>query len=116
MLFIDAKKMSPLTKHARGCFSGMIHRRNFLSIAAVLSAASLVMFAPTNVTLAQQLSSKATVKISELRGVVKQYVDHLSQLSKEYTGVEFSQEEKNQMIADTIFAMQAERFYTYIDP
>ena len=67
-------------------------------------------------TLAQQKSGKATVKISELRPIVTQYVDHLSQLSKEHTGVEFSPEEKKQMVEDTIFQMKNEGFYAYIDP
>lgn len=66
--------------------------------------------------LAQQMSSKPTVKISELRPIVTQYVDHLSQLSKEHTGVELSPEEKKQMVEDTICKMKAEGFYDFVDP
>ena len=93
----------------------MIHRRHFLR-AAPLLAATLALSVPAHLALAQQASGKATVKISELKPIVTQYVDHLSQLSKEHTGVEFSPEEKKQMVEDTIFQMKNEGFYAYIDP
>jgi hypothetical protein len=93
----------------------MIPRRHLLR-SAMLTLAALALAVPAHLALAQQTSGKATVKISELRPIVTQYVDHLSQLSKEHTGVEFSAEEKQQMVEDTISQMKTEGFYAYIDP
>jgi hypothetical protein len=100
---------------ARGCSWGMIHRRHFLCVATFLSGVSF-LFVPAELALAQQTSGKAVVKISELRPIVKQYVDDLSEEFKKHTGVEFSPEKKSWMVEDTISKMEAQGFYAYIDP
>jgi len=56
----------------------MIHRRHFLR-SATLPLAALALAFPAHLALAQQTSGKAEVKISELRPVVEEYVNHLSE-------------------------------------
>lgn len=92
----------------------MIHRRHFLYAATLLSVVALSV--PGHLALAQQTSGKPEVKISELRPVVKRYVDHLSEAYEKHTGIGFTQEEKKEMIEETIANMKAQGYYAYIDP
>jgi hypothetical protein len=93
----------------------MIQRRHFLYAATLLSAA-VALSVTAHLARAQQTYGNAEVKISELRPVLEQYFDHLSQVYKENTGVAFSPEEKKQMVEDTISKMKKRQFYTYVDP
>ncbi len=113
MLFIEPKLTIKHTLDLAKGFLGMMHRRHF--VVATIPLAALTLFVPTDGALAQT-PGKAEVKISELRPVVRKYVDHLSQEYKTHTGIEFSQEEQGQMVEEIIDKMKARGFYAYVDP
>jgi hypothetical protein len=91
----------------------MLYRRHFLR-SVMLILAPLALPVPT--PRAQETYSRPEVKISELRPVVKRYIERLSQAYEKHTGVGFSEQEKKVMVEETISKLEAQRFYAYVDP
>ena len=59
---------------------------------------------------------KPEIKRSVVKPIIVDYVNKLSEASKRTIGVEYSAEEKAQMV-DSIFAMmEAQNIYAFVDP
>jgi hypothetical protein len=65
--------------------------------------------------LAQE-KAKPEVKWSQATPIIQGYVDKLSAASKQTTGVEFSAEEKAQLVEHIKSTMQAQHIYSFVDP
>jgi hypothetical protein len=80
----------------------------------LLAAQSLCV--PADVALAQQRPGRAEVKLSEAKPLVKQYVESISKAAKEHTGIEFSEEQKTEMVNTILSKMEVQGTYAFIDP
>jgi hypothetical protein len=56
------------------------------------------------------------IKWSEAKPIIKEYVEKLSAASKQSVGVEFTNEQKDQLVSSIMANMQAEHIYTFVDP
>ncbi len=92
-----------------------LYRREFLFTAPLLLAA-LGSPAATNITLAQQMSDKPQVKRSEVKPLVRQFVEKMSQDAMKYNGVGFTEEQKIKMVNDMLFKMETQGPYEFVDP
>ncbi len=93
----------------------MMYRRHFLCAAATVSFAALALSVPVDVPLAQQVSGRPQVKLSQAKPKVIELVDTLARNAKEH-GVEISQDKKNEMVDDILAKMEAQGTYAFVDP
>ena len=99
----------------RGLVMTIMHRRHFLGAATLLLAAG-GPFVPADVALAQQMSAKPEVKLSEATPAVVDYVDKMSRVVKEDFGVELSTEQKAEMVNHILSRMKDQDTYAFVDP
>jgi hypothetical protein len=92
----------------------MMRRRDFLRAARLLVAAPALLL-PAEVALAQQVSGKPELRVSEVKPEVVQLVDKISREVKERNGVEFTPQQKAKMVND-IIAKMADGPYAFVDP
>jgi len=66
--------------------------------------------------LRAQDSNKPEVKWSEAKPIIKEYVEKMSAAAKASTGVEFTDEQKAQLVDQISARMEAQHIYAFIDP
>jgi hypothetical protein len=117
MSLTEGKKLRySRTQPVRNCFSGMIHRRHFLCAIATPPLAAVALFVPTEGALAQQMSDKPTVKLSEVMPALTLDVEQMAQDVKERTGIELSTDQKTKMLNAMLTQMKAQDTYVFVDP
>ena len=75
----------------------MMHRRHILLVATLLLEV-LGLSVPADIALAQQMREKPQLKLSEVKPMITEYVDKMSRASKKRTGLEFSEEQKIELV------------------
>jgi hypothetical protein len=96
----------------RGPLIKMMQRRYFLC-ASTLLLTGVILSVPAVVALAQQMSDKPKVKLSQVRIKVWELVENLSRDAKEH-GVVVSEEQKIEMVDDIVSKMEAQGAYAFI--
>jgi hypothetical protein len=91
-------------------FMSHISRRHLAVIGFVLPFAFL-----TGAVTAQE-NAKPEVKWSEAKPIIKAYVEQMSAVAKKRTGVEFTVEQKNQLVETIVAKMDAQHIYDFVDP
>ena len=59
-----------------------------------------------------QETAKPEIKISEAKPIVREYVEKMAADAKKNTGVEFTAEQKAQLVAN----MKGQHIYAFVDP
>jgi hypothetical protein len=88
-------------------------RRKALSAAGMLLGTLLLLPAASS---AQEPSAKPEIKRSELKPIIMQYVEKMSEASKQSTGVEFTWVQKNELASAILKRMEAQENYVFVDP
>jgi hypothetical protein len=90
-------------------------RRRLLCAAGTFAAA---LVASAALSSAQESSGpgKPEIKRSELKPVIMQYVDKMSEASKQSTGIEFTWVQKNELASSILKRMEAQDQYVFVDP
>jgi hypothetical protein len=94
----------------------MMHRRLFLRVVATLPLATPVLFGPTDGALAQQMSDKPKVKLSELMPALTLDVEQMARTAKERTGIQLTEDQKAKMVNAMLAEMKAQGTYDFVDP
>jgi hypothetical protein len=86
-----------------------IRRRSFAGVAL-----GLVLSFSAHGVIAQE--TKPEVKRSEAKPIIADYVNKLSEASKESTGKEFTAEQKARMVDSILATMENQHLYAFVDP
>jgi hypothetical protein len=76
---------------------------------------ALPLSALATAVMAQE-GAKPEVKWSEAKPIIKEYVEKMSAASKQSTGIEFTAEQKSQLVDSIMSRMEAQHIYAFIDP
>jgi hypothetical protein len=88
-----------------------ISRRHLTGIGLTLPLMLL-----STAAMPQEGGGKPEVKWSEAKPIIKEYVEKLSAASKQSIGVEFTTEQKDQLITSIMANMEAQHIYAFVDP
>jgi hypothetical protein len=89
-------------------------RRNFLG--AITALLSILLVGTLAGAQEKATQGKAEIKRSDLKPVIMQYVEKMSQDSKKTTGVEFTAAQKADIASSILTKMEAQNIYAFTDP